>query len=153
MTEIQRIKVAVKALISLGIAKNQEEIGKLMDYKSKSSFSQVLNGLVPLPADFVDRLCKLDRRLVKMWIKNEQGNVLRSEKESNQVYIENNIEANSVEDHKEERYREEKGIPLIPVEAMAGFGTGDVQIMEYETERFIVPTFKGSDYLIGVRDS
>ena len=153
MTEIHRIKVAVKALISLGIAKNQEEIGKLMGYKSKSSFSQVLNSLVPLPADFVDRLCKLDRRLVKMWIKNEQGNVLRSEKESNQVYIENTIEANSVEDHKEERYTEEKGIPLIPVEAMAGFGTGDVQIMEYETERFIVPTFKGSDYLIGVRGS
>lgn len=37
---------------------------------------------------------------------------LRSEKESNQVYIENNIEANSVEDHKEERYREEKRDPL-----------------------------------------
>lgn len=45
------------------------------------------------------------------------------------------------------------GIPLIPVEAMAGFGTGAVQIMEYETEKFIIPTFKGSDYLISVRGS
>lgn len=44
-------------------------------------------------------------------------------------------------------------IPLIPVEAMAGYGGGEMQIMEYEAERFIVPTFKGADYLIGVRGS
>jgi phage repressor protein C with HTH and peptisase S24 domain len=47
----------------------------------------------------------------------------------------------------------QKGIPLIPIEAMAGYSTGAVQVMEYDTERFIVPTFKGADYLIGVRGS
>lgn len=44
-------------------------------------------------------------------------------------------------------------IPLIPVEAMAGYGNGSIQVMEYETEHFMVPTFKGADYLIGVRGS
>ena len=44
-------------------------------------------------------------------------------------------------------------IPLIPVEAMAGYGSGSMQVMEYEAERFLVPTFKGADYLIGVRGS
>ncbi|NDP26425.1 MAG: helix-turn-helix transcriptional regulator [Flavobacterium sp.] len=153
MTELQRIKIAVKTLISLGIAKNQEEIGLLMGYKNKSSFSQVLNGKVPLPADFVNRLCKLDRRLVKMWIVNEIGNVLRNEEDSKQVYIENNIHPNKIIEPKEEDHKKDIGIPLIPVEAMAGFASGDVQVMEYDTERFIVPTFKGSDYLIGVRGS
>lgn len=44
-----------------------------------------------------------------------------------------------------------QGIPLIPIEAMAGFGTGDGQILEFECERFMVPTFRGADYLIQVR--
>lgn len=45
------------------------------------------------------------------------------------------------------------GIPLIPIEAMAGFGIGEMQIMEFESERFVVPTFKGADFLIQVKGS
>lgn len=46
------------------------------------------------------------------------------------------------------------GIPLIPIEAMAGFGTGETaMIMEYESERFLVPTFRGADYLISIKGS
>lgn len=45
----------------------------------------------------------------------------------------------------------EEGIPLIPINAMAGAFTEDQQIMEYECERFIIPTFKGADFLIGVK--
>lgn len=33
------------------------------------------------------------------------------------------------------------GIPLIPIEAMAGFGSGTTQVMDYETERYVVPEF------------
>lgn len=46
-----------------------------------------------------------------------------------------------------------EGIPLIPLEAMAGFGNGENAVMELESERFIVPTFKGADYLIPVKGS
>lgn len=46
-----------------------------------------------------------------------------------------------------------EGIPLIPINAMAGAFTEDQQIMEYECERFIIPTFKGADFLIGVKGS
>lgn len=46
-----------------------------------------------------------------------------------------------------------QGIPLIPIDAMAGIGTGDTQVMEYEAERFVVPTFKGADFLISVKGS
>ncbi|MBY0487396.1 MAG: hypothetical protein K2P85_09465 [Flavobacteriaceae bacterium] len=45
------------------------------------------------------------------------------------------------------------GIPLIPIEAMAGFGTGETSILELECEKFIVPTFKGADYLIQIKGS
>jgi phage repressor protein C with HTH and peptisase S24 domain len=47
----------------------------------------------------------------------------------------------------------QKGIPLIPIEAMAGYGGGEMQIMEYEGDRFVVPTFKGADFLIQVKGS
>jgi repressor LexA len=45
------------------------------------------------------------------------------------------------------------GIPLIPIEAMAGYGRGEMQIMEFESERFVVPTFSGADFLIQVKGS
>ena len=43
-------------------------------------------------------------------------------------------------------------LPLIPVDAMAGALSGDSQsVMEYECERYVVPIFKGADFLIRVQ--
>ena len=40
-------------------------------------------------------------------------------------------------------------LPLIPISAMAGALSGsDMSFMEYECERYIVPIFKGADFLI-----
>jgi len=44
----------------------------------------------------------------------------------------------------------EQGIPLIPISAMAGAFTGDMSILECECERFIIPAFKGADFLIRI---
>lgn len=46
-----------------------------------------------------------------------------------------------------------EGIPLIPINAMAGAFTGDQTVMEYECDRYIIPSFKGADFLIGVKGS
>lgn len=46
-----------------------------------------------------------------------------------------------------------EGIPLIPISAMARCFTDDSQILEYECERFVVPTFKGAEFLISVKGS
>nr|DAO18612.1 MAG TPA: putative transcriptional regulator [Caudoviricetes sp.] len=45
------------------------------------------------------------------------------------------------------------GIPLIPIEAMAGALTGEQTVLEYECERYVVPVFKGADFLIPVKGS
>lgn len=46
----------------------------------------------------------------------------------------------------------EQGIPLIPMEAMAGFGIGNSsQIMEYECEKYVIPSFRGAEFLIQVK--
>lgn len=55
-----------------------------------------------------------------------------------------------------ERYFEtlkKEGIPLIPINAMAGFGEGQNNVLEYDCEIFIIPTFKGADFLITVKGS
>lgn len=44
-----------------------------------------------------------------------------------------------------------EGIPLIPTSAMAGAFTTDISFMEYECEHYIIPDFKGADFLIRVK--
>ena len=44
-----------------------------------------------------------------------------------------------------------EGIPLIPISAMAGALTSDEQVLECDCDRYVVPAFKGADYLIGVK--
>lgn len=44
-----------------------------------------------------------------------------------------------------------EGIPLIPADAMAGILTSDVSIMDYECERYVIPDFRGADFLITVK--
>lgn len=46
-----------------------------------------------------------------------------------------------------------EGIPLIPIEAMAGALTSEMTVLEYECERYVVPVFKGADFLIPVKGS
>lgn len=50
---------------------------------------------------------------------------------------------------------EHYGIPLIPIEAMAGFGSGGVQVMDYDTKKYIVPEFTelNVDFMIRVKGS
>lgn len=47
----------------------------------------------------------------------------------------------------------QKGIPLIPISAMAGALTSEQTVLDYECERYIVPMFKGADFLIPVKGS
>lgn len=44
-----------------------------------------------------------------------------------------------------------EGIPLIPLSAMAGAFTGETSVMEYECERYVIPAFRGADFLIPVK--
>lgn len=48
-----------------------------------------------------------------------------------------------------------QGIPLIPIDAMAGFGSGDIRVMDYEVSRYVVPDFEELDveFMIRVKGS
>ena len=45
----------------------------------------------------------------------------------------------------------QEGIPLIPFSAMAGALTGEQTAFEYECERYVVPAFKGADFLMQIK--
>lgn len=149
MTELQRVKIALKALISLGVAKNQEEVGKLMGYSNKSSFSQVINGLVNLPADFIDRLCSLNSAINKDWIKTGNGNVLENNYNTNQGYNKDNT-YNIISNKINTGYFTNNSLPLISAETMIEYNAGNKEIIDSTAAQFLIPTFKGSDYLITV---
>lgn len=68
-----RLKAVVKWLVGNGIAKNQEEVGRLLGYSNKSAFSQVLNAKVSIPSGFTYRIAKLDSRLNEHWISEGWG--------------------------------------------------------------------------------
>lgn len=42
------------------------------------------------------------------------------------------------------------GIPLIPFPAMAGVFSGEINVLDYECERFIIPSLKDADFMIRV---
>jgi len=67
MNKPDNLKQLIKRLIGNGIAKNQEDLGKVMGYPNKSYFSQILNGHVPIPSDFYDKLYSLDKNLEVDW--------------------------------------------------------------------------------------
>ncbi len=50
--------------------------------------------------------------------------------------------------------KKEKELPLIPIEAIAGFGAGEFTIMEYDVlEYYKIPEFSNADFLIPVKGS
>lgn len=49
--------------------------------------------------------------------------------------------------------KNKNGIPLIPIDAMAGCLTDERTVLDYECERYVVPAFHGADFLITVKGS
>ena len=137
--DLQRLKKVVKWLIFSGFAENEKELAELLGY-TKSSFSQILNGKVPLSDKFLDKICSLDNNINKVWILENKGEMLKSS---------NNTPAVA-------EPQLPSGVPMLPFDAFAGIGT-DVEGVNLDTieERYVVPLFDGMkmDFMISVRGS
>ena len=137
--DLQRLKKVVKWLIFSGFGENEKELAELLGYK-KSSFSQILNGKVPLSDKFLDKICSLDNNINKVWILENKGEMLKSSNNTPAV-AEPQIPS---------------GVPMLPFDAFAGIGT-DVEGVNLDTieERYVVPLFDGMkmDFMISVRGS
>lgn len=72
------------------------------------------------------------------WLLTGQGEMLKG-KDSIPIAIKSNDLHNS--------------IPLIPLDAMAGFCRGEIQVMDYECEKYVIPAFREAEFLIPVKGS
>lgn len=79
------------------------------------------------------------------WLLTGRGSMLSSDDIDNAVRQTPEPVAKRVNDD------ENQGIPLLPLDAMAGAFTDDISVMAYECERYVVPAFKGADFLIPVK--
>lgn len=76
------------------------------------------------------------------WLLTGEGEMLKEDRENHFREATKMIPATGV-----------NGIPLIPINAMAGFGSGECQVLEYECDRYVVPMFKEAEFLITVKGS
>jgi hypothetical protein len=77
MTDLQRIDKVLKWLVFVGFADNNMEIAVKLGY-TKSSFSQIINGKVPLSDKFTDKLSSANLNINKLWILYENGQMLKN---------------------------------------------------------------------------
>ena len=77
MEKEKRIKKAINWLIFQEVAENERALADLMGY-TKSSFSQIVNGKVPLSEKFVKKLCRLDENINEVWLMTGEGDMLLS---------------------------------------------------------------------------
>lgn len=85
-----RLKKAINWLIFQEIAENERALAELLGY-TKSSFSQIVNGKVPLSDKFVKSLCALDENINEVWIKTGEGGLFKNDiRISQKVYGDHN---------------------------------------------------------------
>lgn len=77
MTVIQRLRKAINWLIFIEFAENERDLAEKLGY-TKSSFSQIVNGKVPLADKFVKKLCSADENINDVWITEGKGEMFKS---------------------------------------------------------------------------
>lgn len=77
METTRRVKKVINWLIYQEFAESETALAKLLGYQ-KSSFSQLVNGKVPLSEKFVKKLCSLDENINDVWILSGEGNMLKT---------------------------------------------------------------------------
>lgn len=113
-----------------------------------------------------DKACKIIHYYTDInpeWLLTGEGEMLKPNVEINKPFETVKKRVNFSEETKSkekltqlnEPATEYEGIPLIPIEAMAGFGTGGVQVMDYDTHKYVVPEFTelNVDFMLRVKGS
>ena len=134
MTELQRIKKVCKWLVFNDFAENDKELADKLGY-TKSSFSQILNGKVPISGKFIDKLCDLDKNINKVWVLSEKGEMFKENliKEDNTYLIELQKETIDLLKDKIVRLEDEnreKSIRIAKLEYMQDFGNSNPKITD-----------------------
>ncbi len=83
----------VNWLIYKDVAENERALAERLGY-TKSSFSQIMNGKVPLSEKFMKRICALDENINFVWLQSGEGDMFLSNNlnsGSDGVFVPNDI--------------------------------------------------------------
>lgn len=87
MTEqTKRIRKAINWLIFSEVAESEKAVADMLGY-TKSSFSQLVNGKVPLSEKFIKKLCSLDQNINDVYISKGEGTLLKTDTLNGENYI------------------------------------------------------------------
>ena len=118
---------------------------------SKGVLSRAINNGTDIQSKWVQTIVENYPQYSVRWLMIGVGDMLENNSDKH-------IRGFSNDDHKKNiavpvPNNSHEGIPLIPIDAMAGALTDERTVLEYECERYVVPAFKGADFLIPVKGS
>lgn len=131
MFDLQRIRKLINWYIFQEYGKNDAEIAEKLGY-TKSSFSQILRGKVPLSKNFIDKLCSLDTNINKVWISGK-GSMLKNE----QLLFQNASEMPN--NFMKEMVLKKVGIQLITAEEIHKFPHHDEEEGTLKEQFYYIP--------------
>jgi hypothetical protein len=79
MKRVDRNKILVRHIVSLGLAASQKDLGVKMGYENESYFSQIINEKVETPKDFILKLKNILPNLSEVWLLTGNGEMLVAE--------------------------------------------------------------------------
>ena len=79
MKRVDRNKILVRHIVSLGLAASQKDLGVKMGYENESYFSQIINEKVETPKDFILKLKSIVPDLNEAWLLTGDGEMLVAE--------------------------------------------------------------------------
>lgn len=159
MQENKQEKSPIKQKILLYLA--QKNISQYEFYKNTGITRGVLTQNNGISEDNITRFLAYYPEVNAEWLLTGQGNMLKTkctsekptsiDKPISKDKVTKNVSNNQETTVKKIPEGSHEGIPLIPFSAMAGALTGELTAMEYECERYVVPAFKGADFLMPVK--
>jgi phage repressor protein C with HTH and peptisase S24 domain len=125
---------------------NSKGISKYSFYKETGISNGFLDKTGAIGSDKCEIICSHYSDLNADWLITGEGSMLRN----NNYKIQ---DPTPVVNEKKMIYKNPQGIPLIPINAMAGMFNGEIKVLECECERYIIPVFKDAEFLIPMRGS
>lgn len=161
MQENKQEKSPIKQKILLYLS--QKGISLYEFYKSSGVTRGILTQNNGINEDNITRFLAYAKDISPEWLLTGNGDMLKTNGIQTNATTDNLPISESKVTKKNTSNKEKKdlipttnpqeGIPLIPFSAMAGALTGEHTVFEYECERYVVPAFKGADFLMPVKGS
>lgn len=137
MSKLDRYKILINHLKTLGIIESQQDLGRKMGYNNPSAFSQVINGKATEPKQFMQKLKEIYPPLNIEWLENGTETMAEDLKSSPPI-----SETLPVSEGYE--------VPLIPLLAVGGYLNDFSEGVRLEDCEKIISPIKGVDFAIRI---